>query len=209
MNSGTLSCCSLPSPGTTTTAFFSFSPTDLGFRGLVLCRTLFEVFIGTLYLIKNPNLLADFTDHGKLVFYEQCLTSKFPMSELAKIAPECEAIKARLKGKRRSSWHGNSIKKVAIEVGFGETYDLFYSDASGATHADATKTLSHGSHGWKYGLRSFRSEQEADLVRYHSFFLIGYLLQDVNQRLHLGHDKEAKAVLTLINERSKEAARPN
>ena len=80
---------------------------------------------------------------------------------------------------------------------------------AGAIHADATKTLSHGSHGWKYGLRSFRSEREADLVRYHSFFLIGYLLQHVNQKLHMGHDKEANAISTLINERSKAAAMPN
>jgi hypothetical protein len=100
-----------------------------GIQGLVLCRTLFEVVVGTLHLIKNPNLLADFTDHAKLQFYEQCLASGFLTHELAKIAPECEAIKARQKGKRRSSWHGSTIRRVAIAVGFGETYDLLYPDA--------------------------------------------------------------------------------
>jgi hypothetical protein len=180
-----------------------------GVQGLVLCRTLFEVVVGTLHLIKNPNLLADFTDHAKLQFYEQCLASGLPAHELAKIAPECEAIKARQKGKRRSSWHGGTIKRVAIAVGFGETYDLLYPDASGATHADATKTLSHGSQGWKYSLRSFRSEKEADLVRYNSFFLTGYVLHHVNQKLDTRHPKEANALWLLMNERAKAAAMPN
>jgi len=37
---------------------------------LDLSRTLFEVVVGTLHLLENPNLLPDFLDHGKLVFYE-------------------------------------------------------------------------------------------------------------------------------------------
>lgn len=134
---------------------------------------------------------------------------ELPAHELAKIAPECEAIKARQKPKRKSSWHGSSIKRIAGAVGLGETYDLFYPDASGATHADATKTLRHGSRGWKQTLESFRSDAEADLVRYHSFFLTGYILHEVNEHLDMGHDKEANAILILINERSKAAAMPN
>lgn len=179
-----------------------------GIQGLVLCRTLFETVVGTLYLIKNPRLLAEFMDHGKLLFYEQCLASGFPTHELVHIAPECEAIRARQKGKRRS-WHGGSIKSVASAVGFGETYDLLYPDASGATHADATKTLSHGSRGWRQSLESFKSEKEADIVRYNSFFLTAYLLYHVNKDLEMGHDKEGKALLILMNERAKAAAMPN
>jgi len=59
-----------------------------GIQGLVLCRTLFEVVVGTLYLIKNPSLLADFTDHGKLLLYERCLAGGLSAQELTKIAPE-------------------------------------------------------------------------------------------------------------------------
>jgi hypothetical protein len=99
-----------------------------GVQGLVLCRMLLEVVVGTLHLIKNPNLLTDLTDHAKLQFYQQCLASGLPTHELAKIAPECEAIKARQKGKRSPSWHRSTIKRVAIAVGFGETYDLLYPD---------------------------------------------------------------------------------
>ena len=180
-----------------------------GIQGLVLCRTLFEIAVGTLYLIKNPSALSDFMDHGKLVFYQQCLASGLPAHEFANITPECEAIKARLKGKRNFSWHGSSVKKIATVVGLGETYDLLYPDASGATHADATKTLSHGSRGWKQTLESFRSEREADIVRYNSFFLTGHVLHHVNKSLDMGHDKEANALLTLIYERVRAAAKPN
>jgi hypothetical protein len=74
--------------------------------------------------------------------------------------------------------------------------------------ADATKTLRHGSRGWKQTLESFRSDKEADLVRYHSFFLIEYILHEVNKRLEMGHDKEANAIVVLMDERSKAAAMP-
>lgn len=163
---------------------------EFGVQGLVLCRTLFEVAVGTLYLIKNPRLLVDFTDHGKLLFYEQCLATGMSAQELAKIAPECKAIKARQKGNRRSPWHGSTIKNIAVAVGMGETYDILYPDASGATHVDATKTLSHGSQGRRQSLESFRSEKESDIVRYHSFFLTGHLLCRVNENLARGMTKK-------------------
>jgi len=89
--------------------------------------------VGTLYLIKNPSLLADFTDHGKLLFYERSLASGFHEHELATIASECKAIKARQKGKRRAPGHGSNIRKIAMGVGLGETCDIFHPDASGAT----------------------------------------------------------------------------
>src|ERR1700688_860650 len=107
--------------------------------------------VGTLYWIKNPSLLADFTEHGKLLFYERSLASGFPEHELATIASECKAIKARQKGKRRAPGHGSNIRKIAMAVGLGETYDIFYPDSSGDP-ADATKTLRHGSRGWKQTL---------------------------------------------------------
>src|ERR1700733_9587171 len=179
-----------------------------GIQGLVLCRTLFEVVVGTFYLIKNPSLLADFTDHGKFLLYEQCLVGGLSAQELTKIVPDFEAIKAR-QGKRKTPWHQSSIKRIAIAVGLGETYNLLFPDASGGTHADATKTLSHGSRGWTRSLESFRSEQEADIVRYNSFWLIGYVLYEVNKSLDMGHDKEANALYMLMCERAKAAAMPN
>jgi hypothetical protein len=180
-----------------------------GIQGLVLCRTLFEIVVGTLFLMKNPDLLTDFMDHGKLLFYEQCLAGGISSRELAKIAPECEAIKARQKGRRKSSWHGSRIDKIAVAVGLGETYELLYRDASSATHADAVKTLSHGPRGWRQTLESFRNVKEADLVNYNAFFLTGHVLSLVNRNLDVGHEKEANAVLILMTQRARTAAMPN
>jgi hypothetical protein len=180
-----------------------------GVQSLVLCRTLFELVVGALYLLKNPASLADFTDYGKLVFYEHCLAIKLPSHELVKIAPECEAIRSRLRAKRRTAWHGSTLKKVALGIGLGETYDLFYGDASSAAHADATKTLSYGSRGWKQSLRAFQDEKQADLVRYQSFWLTGYLLVRVTEGLDLGCNAEAKSLWQLMNKRAKDAAMPN
>lgn len=74
--------------------------------------------------------------------------------------------------------------------------------------ADATETLRHGSRGWKQTLESFRSDKEADLVRHHSFFLIEYILHEVNKRLEMGHDKEANAIVVLMNERTNDPKLP-
>lgn len=178
-----------------------------GMQGLVLCRTLFEVVVGTLYLIENPKFLSDFKDHGKLAMYEQCLASGLDAQKFAEIALECKAIKAR-QGKRKT-WHGSKIKNVATAVGLGEIYDLLYKDASSVAHADATKTLSHGSGGWEQSLRSFQSEREANLVRFQSFWLTGNLLIQINKNLNPGHNNQANALSALICEREKAAAMLN
>jgi len=187
-----------------------------GVQGLVLCRTLFEVVVGTLYLMKNPSLLSDFLDHGKLQFYDQGLATGLSQHDVAKFAKECKEIKARhalkahQKGKRRLPWHGgDSIRSVASPVGLADIYDLLYPYASSATHADATRTLSHGPQGWKRSLESFLDEGESPIVRRSSFGLTGHLLLLVNQDLKMGNNKEANALLALIAERTKAAAMAN
>jgi hypothetical protein len=181
-----------------------------GVQGLVLCRTLFELVISTLYLLKKPALLTDFLDYGKLIIYQQALAAGCAKSKLAQIKPECEEIRLRfMKGKRLTPWHGGTIRKLAEEVKLTEYYEKFYSDASAAVHSDATKTLSHGARGWKQSLAQFVSEQEADFVRYASFQLVGWLFHRVNEVLHLGHDKESQAVILLVLQRAKSADMPN
>jgi len=179
-----------------------------GKQGLVVCRALFEIVAGTLYLLQNPSLLPNFDDHGKLLFYERGLAVGLPTHELAKIAPECEAIRLRLKAKPSKSWHGG-IKGIADAVGLGDTYNLLYKDASSAAHADATMILSHGSRGWNRSLRRYRSPKEAQLVRYTSFWLTGYAMQQAAKGLDLGCDKQISALCLLMNRRAKDAAMPN
>jgi len=180
-----------------------------GMQGLVVCRALFEIVAGTVYLLQNPSPLTNFTDHGKLLFYERGLAVGLPAHELAKIAPECEAIRLRLKAKLRKPWHGGTIKGIAEAVGLGDTYNLLYKDASSATHADATMIVSHGSRGWNRSLRRYRSVKEADLVRYTSFWLTGYVMQQAAKGLDLGCDKQISALSVLMNRRAKDAAVPN
>jgi hypothetical protein len=115
----------------------------------------------------------------------------------------------RLKAKLRKPWHGGTIKGIAEAVGLGDTYNLLYKDASSATHADATMILSHGSRGWNRSLRRYRSVKEADLVRYTSFWLTGYVMQQAAKGLDLGCDKQISALSVLMNRRAKDAAMPN
>jgi hypothetical protein len=177
-----------------------------GVQGLVLCKTLFEVVLGTLYLMKNPILLGDFTDDGKLRFYEQCLAADVPSAELAKFARECKAIKARKKSK---FWHGKSIEQIAADVDMDFFYQRLYRYACSVTHADAAKTLTRGSQGWRQNLKNFLDEGESPILRYSSFVLTGYFLLLVNQQLKMGNNKEADALSALIAARGKAAAMPN
>lgn len=183
-----------------------------GIQALIVCRALFEVIVGTLCLLRNPNLLTEFTDYGKFLFYEECLRIGLSGKDVARIAPECEAIKSRIKKRRRweqRTWHGSSVKKMATAVGLGDTYDLLYPDASSASHGDALKTLSYGSRGWTQSLRHFLSDKEADAVRYNSFWLTGFLLHEINKQFDLGHDRESQTLFLLMNARAKAAAMPN
>jgi hypothetical protein len=180
---------------------------------LVLSRTLFELVVGTLYLIKNPNLLPDFLDHGKLVFYESALAANVTEARLAPIKEECEKIRPRfLQGKKKLQWHKSGIGVLAGSVGLMQAYKVFYQDASGATHADATKTLRYLSRGWVQSLRAFDDGKQASPVCYASFMAVANLFLQVNKALDMGHDDEAKAVLLLTEERyerMKTLARPN
>ena len=43
---------------------------DYGLGAMGLCRNLFELVVGTIFLIENPSTLQDFIDYGKTVAYE-------------------------------------------------------------------------------------------------------------------------------------------
>lgn len=162
-------------------------------EGFVVCRALFEAAIGTLYLLKNPDLLSDFVDHAKLVMYERALAAGIESDVLKPISEECAKISARFSKAKRKPWHRSKLKKMAEVVGLVEFYEIFYPAASGIAHTDAVMLLSHSSMGWKQSLGSLRNERHADQVRYYSLFLTGYLLCETNRDLDLGHSSEANA----------------
>lgn len=180
-----------------------------GMQSLVLCRTLFELVVGTLYLLKTPSLLPDFLDCGKLVLYQQAIAAGLSERDMAPFKSECEQIKSRLKKEKVKQWHRSTIKRMAEAVRFDVLYEKFYPDASAAAHSDATPTLSHGAGGWRQSLRRFGSEQECDFVSYMSFQLIGFLFFRANKAFDLGNDKEANAVMNLVLSRARSAAMPN
>jgi hypothetical protein len=181
-----------------------------GVQSLVLCRALFELVVGTLYLLKNPYLLPDFLDYGKLIFYRQALAAGLSENKLGPIKLECERIRDRFKkGRGIEPWHHSTIKKMAEAVCLGVFYENVYPEASAAAHSDATKTLSHGPRGWNHDLRQFVGQQEPDYVRYVAFQLIGHLFFRANKVLGMGHDEEANAMYLLVLQRAKSAAMPN
>jgi hypothetical protein len=179
-----------------------------GVQSLVLGRTLFELVLGGLYLLKNSSVLPEFLDHGKLVFYETAMAAGLTDVDLAPIKQECEKIKARLP--KNKPWHRKKMQDLAESVGLGPAHKVFYQDASSAVHSDATKTLSYRRRrGWVQSLRAFADGKGAALVRYGSFMGMGTLLLHVNEALDMGRDEEAHAVSLLMQTRTETLAKPH
>lgn len=102
---------------------------------MVLCRNLFEVTIGTLYLTDNPPKLSDFLDHGKLLPLE--LMANSPHASPA-IKSQYRKLKARF---GMFGWYGMKISALAEIVGFGELYNTFYKEACSIAHAGSFVSL--------------------------------------------------------------------
>ena len=182
-----------------------------GIQSLIVCRTLFESVVCTLYLMENPGLLPDFLDFGKLTLYQQALDANLPARQLSAVQKECEAIRARFQKARGrgKTWHGSTIKEMAKAVRLDVFYKRLYTYASAAAHSDATKTIRHRPRGWVHNLSQFSDEHESDFVRYVSFQLISHLFFKASKALDIGHDLEANAVRLLQLSRAKSAAMPN
>lgn len=88
---------------------------------------------GTLYWIRNPRLLADFTDHGKLLFTSgpwQAASLSTNWRRLHRSAKQLRQVR-KASAERRGT--GATSGKSRWPWDSGETYDIFYPDASGAT----------------------------------------------------------------------------
>lgn len=191
-------------------AVITLLTSGFGVQGLILCRGIFELVVKALYLLKKPELHGAFIDYGKLLFYDHGLKVGLTR-ELQPVSAECERIKARFfqGGGRFNQWYGRkSIKELAKDVGFEPTYHTFYTEISGAVHADASMILVPDSSGrWRKTLKRFRWERERALAQSFAFFVTGHLFEQANKKLDLGHGSGNLAAL--LFQRAKAAARPN
>ena len=180
---------------------------DYGLGAVSLCRNLFELVAGTIFLIENPNALQDFIDYGKVVAYEVVesmtqATSEISMPRVPRPdAKYLQALRAKsdydnLKKRfGRDKWHGKSIKALAEVVGMSALYDSFYKETSAITHGDAYITLGYKDGAWRFSkdVRSWSSYCEAALD--FSLVCMGTLYHRAVHKLKLPFVPDIQAVM--------------
>jgi hypothetical protein len=186
---------------------------DYGLGAISLCRNLFELVAGTIFLIDNPNNVQDFVDSGKVVAYEvtESMMNADPnyTSTLGvdpkkyllafKDKADYDNLKKRF-GKEK--WHGHkSIKTLANAVGMKVLYDGFYKETSAIVHGDAFATISYknGAWGLEKDVRSWSSYCDAALD--FSFTSVATLYHRAVHKLGLPFVPDVQAVKARLIEK--------
>jgi hypothetical protein len=136
-------------------------------------RNLYDLVIGTLYLMRNPNLLIDFIEFGQLTVYKlmQNLRPEDPKyqqaqaRDLARYDAEIKRLEAKF-GKR-NFWHGRQVIQIAEAIGsdLDRLYKTQYKTASAISHGGSYPILSRSEKlEWVIGFKKenwARYEQES------------------------------------------------
>ncbi len=136
-------------------------------------RNLYDLVIGTFYLMKNPHLLIDFIEFGQLTVYKlmQSLKPQDPKyqqaqaRDLARYDSEIKRLEAKF-GKR-NFWHGRQVIQIAEAIGsdLDSLYKTQYKTASAISHGGSYPILSRNERlEWEIGFKKdnwTRYEQES------------------------------------------------
>lgn len=167
---------------------------DYGLNAMILCRNLFELVIGTIYLIDNPGKLDDFKDYGKVTAYEIAaeLGANEDYLKMFKQKADYDRLKAHF---RHRKWHGASVKGLAESAGMKSLYMSFYKEASSIAHVDSFVTLGYkkGEWGFSKDVRAWSKYCDSALV--FSFMCIAILYHKTVYSLNLPFSKDTKAII--------------
>jgi hypothetical protein len=123
------------------------SANGFGLPAEAAARNLFDLVVGTLYLMKNPHLLIDFIEFGKLTEYRlmKNLSPELPQyqqaqaRDLARYSAEIKRLEAKFD--KKNFWHGKQILQIAQASGMEPLYKTAYKTASGITHGSSYPIL--------------------------------------------------------------------
>ena len=191
------------------------SANGFGLPAEAAARNLFDLVVGTLYLMKQPSLLADFIDFGKLTFYRL-------MKNMNPKSPEYQQAQARdlaindaeikflgAKFAKKNSWHGRPILQIAKDIGkdieMEQLYKIVYKTASGITHGSSYPILSRSeSLEWAIGFHRHnwdRYVKESPVLGYSmlcQFYIEVFPLLQIADTANL--DEMAKVCARLTND---------
>jgi hypothetical protein len=165
-----------------------------------MCRNLFELVAGTIFLIEHPEKTYDFVDYGKKIAYELVKDMKANDEYLKAFdsVADYESLRVRF-GKQ--GWHGTNIKGVVEAVGMGDLYKTFYKEASSIAHGDSFVTLRYKNATWQLtrGVDEWRPYVETALT--FALTLMTLLYFTANTRLSLPYTAEAHELAKFMKEK--------
>lgn len=169
-----------------------------------IVRSMFEGAITIAYLRQKPELLADYFDYYKIKRWDFYLFARDEDPEsikeltpqnVAEMKKEYEEIVPQFQDRNgyvRSSWCKDSVHKRAKAVGYGKFYPLFYAQASGMHHFDASGLVAQ-SNAQALDVEVAPSERwVAESLRLGHTFTFRALF-DFNEEAKLGFDGELEA----------------
>lgn len=173
---------------------------DYGLGAMSLCRNLFELVAGTIFLIENPTRLQDFLDCGKTAAYElaEALGADQRYLPAFKQKADYDKLKKHL-GKEK--WHRKTIRGLVEAVGMQKLYGSFYKEASSIAHGDLFVTLGFhtGRRQLSRDVRSWSQYCETSLI--FSFLLITNLYHRTVHKLKLAYVPDIQAVMGRLTQR--------
>jgi Family of unknown function (DUF5677) len=124
------------------------SANGFGLPAEAAARNLFDLVVGTLYLMKNPHLIDDFIEFGQLTVYrlmknlspESSQYQQARARDLAKYDAEIRRLETKFD--KKNFWHGRQILQIAQATDMESLYKTMYKTASGITHGSSYPILS-------------------------------------------------------------------
>jgi Family of unknown function (DUF5677) len=177
----------------------------LGFPAEGVCRNLFEVVVGAVYLAEHPQKLTNFLDYGKFLRYRQIRASKttnpvFQQKQHAEIAQTDVEYAALQKRFKKTPWHGASVEVMTKDAGMTNLYDVYYRRASSVAHGDAFNIYHFTSKGWQIGIAWQKWDRAARTAMIFGYQLLVLLFERLNQQLKLRLDHEIQILTDLMNQ---------
>jgi Family of unknown function (DUF5677) len=168
---------------------------DYGLAGASLCRNLFELAIGSIFLIENPGKLQDFMDYGKMVAYQvlDATPGTDPtFLQALKVKADYENLKNRF---GREKWHGKKIWALADACGMKALYNSFYREASAIVHGDAFVTLRYTEGAWGFSRDVQSWSSYCDMAMAFSYTVMATLYHRAVHKLNLPFVSDTQALM--------------
>jgi hypothetical protein len=149
-------------------------------------RNIFDLVVGTLYLMKNPHLLSDFIEFGQLTVYRlmKNLSPELPeyqqaqSRDLAKYDAEIRRLEAKFN--KKNFWHGRQILQIAQTIGMEPLYKTAYKTASGITHGSSYLILSRNEKlEWVIGFQKHRWDPYVKQAPVFGYLMLGHFYTEV------------------------------